>query len=373
MKLKEKILRIKQKNFNFYTQNDNSWFYSIFNSIPISTTDYLTFYKWWSYAAIKKISEWITGLKYHTIDNNWKIKKSKDIDLISDVLLDNIVSYLKLTWTSYIKKSRIWKTVKSLQCLRSDSITLHYKDDNKTILYYEYNYKWNLEKINPEDIIIISDFNPYNPSNYNYRGVWTLNAVSDQLQIEDSTLSWNRDFFDNDWTPWLTFSSEKEIDESIRKRYINAWKQQFTWKWNKHKIAFLDKGIKLDNYSPIQKDIDFVEQRKFTRDEILWVFWVPKALLWLADWVNVWNVKAFEELFFKNTIFPLARKIENAFKKDIDIFKDFSFNFVTDFLIDTALITDDYNSWIITLNEARAMKWLDPLSNWDVLISKISP
>jgi phage portal protein BeeE len=39
-------------------------------------------------------------------------------------------------------------------------------------------------------------------------------------------------------------------------------------------------GLKYKQMNPNQKEMDFVESRRFNRDEILWFFRVPKAMIW---------------------------------------------------------------------------------------------
>lgn len=68
---------------------------------------------------------------------------------------------------------------------------------------------------------------------------------------------------------------------------------------------------------PGQKEADFVEQQKFSFEKILAIFKVPKALLGMGDGVNVGNVRAFDLVFAKNVIKPLARKIADALNRQL--------------------------------------------------------
>jgi phage portal protein BeeE len=48
---------------------------------------------------------------------------------------------------------------------------------------------------------------------------------------------------------------------------------------NAHKIAILTNGLKLANNMLSQKDMDFVNMKRFTRDEILAMFKVPPHIV----------------------------------------------------------------------------------------------
>ncbi len=362
--------KVEKKWQEFTSPAGESWFHSIFSPRSAWKSAYLNLYKWWVYSAVTKVSESTSGLPIQVLNSEGKKSADKDSKLMTHRLIENVVSYLKLTWTAYVRKIKIWKTVTRLECLRTDKVMIDYESDNCTPKLFRYDVRWSQFAYKPEEILIIADFNPHLPDKWNVIWYWVLNSIVEQLEIEKSILGWNRDFFENDWTPWMFFKTNDDVSPETQKKYIESWKQNYTWKGNKHKIAFLDKWMEMNNLSPIQKDIDFVEQRKFTKDEILSAFWVPQALLGLAEWVNVWNVKAFEEIFYKNTIFPLCRKIEEAINADGDLFKKGTFRFVKDFVLDMDELRADYLAGLLTLNEVRAKKGFPEIENWDVVFSK---
>lgn len=63
--------------------------------------------------------------------------------------------------------------------------------------------------------------------------------------------------------------------------------------------------------------MDFVGQRQFSRDEILAIFKVPKAMLGMGEGVNVGNVKAFSTIFARNVLLPLCTKLANTLTKQL--------------------------------------------------------
>jgi len=356
---------IIKKNLDLNKLWNKRWFYSVFSPESLNSLSYLKLYKGWVYSAITKVSEATSGLPLQVLDRNSRRTVSKDISLITHILIENIVSYLKLTWTAYVRKIKLGGMVTRLEVLRTDLVTIRYEEDKRTPKSFLYSLKWAQESFLPNEILIITDFNPSLPDKWNVKWYWVLNSIIEQLGIEWSILQWNRDFFDNDGTPWMIISSDDDVTPEQQKKYIKSWKQNYAWKGNKHKIAFIDKGLKLSNLWPVQKEVDFVEQRKFAKDEILSAFGVPQALLWLASGVNVWNVKAFEEIFYKNTIFPLCRKIEEALNIDTDLFKKCEFKFVKDFVLDMDELRADYLAGLLTLNEIRAKKWYPDIADGD--------
>jgi phage portal protein BeeE len=60
---------------------------------------------------------------------------------------------------------------------------------------------------------------------------------------------------------------------------LTAWNNKNRGVNNSHKTAVLTGGLKYQGIAISQKEMEMVEQRRFTRDEILAIFKVPKSML----------------------------------------------------------------------------------------------
>lgn len=116
--------------------------------------------------------------------------------------------------------------------------------------------------------------------------------------------------------------------------------------------------------TPSKNELDFVNQRRFTKEEVFTIFGVPEALF--SKDANLATAKVAEKTFMKYTILPLARKIENTLNKKL--YKDQGkFQFVNVVPTDTDELTMIFTSGGITLNEYRQELNYEPVKGGDVV------
>ncbi|MDR2416370.1 MAG: phage portal protein [Candidatus Peribacteria bacterium] len=129
---------------------------------------------------------------------------------------------------------------------------------------------------------------------------------------------------------------------------------KYQGKHNAHKTALLVGGMELKTVQGFsQQQLDYVLQRRLSRDEILSMFKVPKAILGLGEGSNALNTRPFETIYARRTIKPLAIKV--AERLSYTLFKDIGyFEFINVVPIDDAEVRSNYQSGMIMLNEARS-------------------
>lgn len=202
---------------------------------------------------------------------------------------------------------------------------------------------------------IIRDLNP-DPRNP-YFGQSIITAAAATIDTDEQMKDWNRRFFANNARPGLIFSTKEEMSDDA----YNRWKQQFadghTGTENAYKNLLVENGD-AKPYMVSQQDLDFLNSRKFTRDEIFGMFQVSPAVVGvienanrsimdgaiythminnviprIEDWVELMNttfIQVFDptlELSFEN---PVGEDKEQKLKQ----------------------VSEGVNKWI-TINEAR--------------------
>lgn len=350
-------------------------FYPIFNSPyhskKLSRTDYLNLYTGRIYSCVTTIADSISDLDYHLLRVEWS-DKSIDHDymkFINSAFLESISSFLKLNWEAYVYKSMIWSKIDELFILRPDLITID-QDASSNIIWYFYSAWWKRYRFLPEQLIIFKNFSPFSALWSIGRGISDVQAIAIQAETDNAVMNWNWNFFKNNASAWDIIEVPDQVDEDAKKRFSTAWNNEFRWVNNSHKLALLDNGMKYIQQSRNQKEMDFVEQRRFTRDEILWIFKVPKAIIGLWEGVNVWNVKAFEIIFARRTIKPLATQIMETLNEQL--FKwIWYFEFINIVPTDVEELKTSLEVWAITINEYRNAIWYGKLKEGDVL--KVNP
>lgn len=352
-----------------------SKFYPIFNSPhqlkQLSRGDYLNLYKGWSYSAITTIADSVSDLEYHLLaaPKSQREINHKYMKFITSEFLETIASFLSLNWECYFWKVQIGNTIDELIPLRPDLIEIE-QTPGWEVIWYRYNL-WEANYIfKREQLIIFKNFSPFDSLGYEARGIWDMQAAAIQAETDSAVINWNWNFFRNNASAWDIIEVPDSIDDETKQRFSSAWNSKFRWVNNAHKLAILDWGMKFVQNSRSQKEMDFVEQRRFTRDEILGIYKVPKAIIGLWEWVNVWNVKAFEIIFAKRKIKPLAKQIQETLNREL--FKGvWYFEFINVVPTDMEQLRADLDAWAITINEYRTAIWKLPLDSWNIL--KLNP
>jgi len=165
------------------------------------------------------------------------------------------------------------------------------------------------EDIPTEDIIHTKSFNPYNPM----RGLSPLDAIAEEVEIDQASLEFNRAFFKNDATPNFILSTDATLTKDQIERLTEWWKSRYGGRKNAFKPAVFEKGLKPSTISNSHKDMDFVEQKRMTREEILGIWKTPKALFNITDDLNYSTFQGQMKIFWLYCLMPILRKFEDSF------------------------------------------------------------
>lgn len=122
---------------------------------------------------------------------------------------------------------------------------------------------------------------------------------------------WNKNFFKNSGRPDAILETDETLDDDVRKRTLLAWKKMHQGVKNAHKVAILEQGTKYKPAQINQKDMDFVNQRKASREMILAIFNVPPAIVGVLEYANYANMKEQVKMFWT----VLAAKIRKFEEK----------------------------------------------------------
>ena len=136
---------------------------------------------------------------------------------------------------------------------------------------------------------VIRDINPDPRRPYHGRSI--IAASSAVIDTEEQMKQWNRGLFARGARPSLIFSTNEQLDDDVYER----WKQQFSDEHagtaNSHKPLLIEGGD-AKPYMLNQQDMDFLNSRKFSRDEILAMWRCSPGILGLVENVNRANLEA---------------------------------------------------------------------------------
>lgn len=149
-------------------------------------------------------------------------------------------------------------------------------------------------------------FNPYDP----IRGLSPIEAA--QLGIDQDQLAsqYNKAFFSNSALPGGVIEVDEDLTEEQFNHMLNQFREHHQGANKAHTLALLEGGAKYKQLSISQKDMEFLNQKKWNRDEVLACFKVPKLELGVWDDVNFAVAKVQAREFWVKTLVPKMKLIE---------------------------------------------------------------
>jgi len=226
----------------------------------------------------------------------------------------------------------------------------------------------NGEQIDGEDVLDIYKPNPNNI----LQGLSVLEQAKLEIESDVLSLKTYKKFNQQGAIPSGILTSDMSLSLSDLDRIKVEIEKKYSGVENFFKPLILGNGLK---WQPISFDLEklkFIESRKFTRDQILALFKVPKAVLF-ADDVNRANSEAAKYWFIENTIKPyidfIVDKlqfdlIEKVFKTDLELKYENPVPEDKDFQLkeDATLVNK-----VFTINEIRIKRGLDPIEGGDAI------
>jgi HK97 family phage portal protein len=174
--------------------------------------------------------------------------------------------------------------------------------DAKTGLISGWIYSKGVKKIplQPHEVIFFRYFNPY----HDYRGLAPLQAARAGVNQDFWASKYNEAFFKNSAQPGGVLETAGNLSDEEYQRVKAQWQDRHQGASKAHAIALLEGGLSYKQTGLSQKDMDFLEQRKWNREEIMAAFKVPKPELGLYEDVNFATSKTQRKLFWENTLLP---------------------------------------------------------------------
>jgi len=255
--------------------------------------------------------------------------------------------------------------------------TVEVKYDDRAISHYEINGSTGIKKIPTEEILHLRTYQPsLNASAQYVMGTPKyINAVSQQILADPETIKYFREFMSQDAIPPSVLMSSSNIHES-------KWavlKQHLKETIGTHApLAILEGGIKIEKLpvsDTILKDIYGSHKgglRESIARDICMAFETPYPLL-TAEFANRSVSENTDLRFRRDVVDPLLTNMEQSFiqhfsqwESDIVIYHDKMLLVDSDVALKQQDI--DYKYGVITRNEGRKSRALEPIDGGDELL-----
>jgi len=161
----------------------------------------------------------------------------------------------------------------------------------------------------PGELIHFRYFNPYHP----IMGMAPLEAARMSIDQDYWANRYNEAFFQNFAEPGVVLTAPGRLSPDQRKVMLATWEDRHRGFNRARKTALLEGGTTISDIGVSKRDMQFIEQKKLTRNEILSIFRVPPVEVMLVELVSsqVESQRAQRMLFGEEVIAPELAYIED--------------------------------------------------------------
>lgn len=147
-------------------------------------------------------------------------------------------------------------------------------------------------------------YNPLNP----WRGLAPINAVREGITIDLFAQAWSKGFLRSNARPDFAIVAPQGITKSERDRYLDDFMLKHQGAENAHLPVILEDGVTdIKTFSFPPKDIEWLQQREYSRDEVGAIFGVPDEIMGYGK-DTYENFQTAIEVFWTLTLLPIVRR-----------------------------------------------------------------
>ncbi len=249
--------------------------------------------------------------------------------------------------------------ITALYPLICDNMEVSLSKNSKLI----YSYSTGTKKINltSREILHVRGL----PSENGITGLSPIEYNRRAIQLGDTTQEFGINFFDRGANGSGAFSTPGELSTPAYDRLKTDLNSNYAGMQNSGKPMLLEAGLKFERITIPNNDAQFLETRKYQKEEIASIFRVPMHMINSLENATFSNIEHQSLEFVKFTMMPWAKRLEQAFtmllltEREQDKYT-IKFNFETllrgDFDARTSGYATLIQNGVMTINEVRALE-----------------
>lgn len=248
--------------------------------------------------------------------------------------------------------------------IRSDKL-IPVKDPDKYLLGYL--YVRGIEKI-PLPISAVFPIGYPDPTDL-FRFSGPLGASAVDLESEKLAAQYIRNVFYNNGEPGGVVQFDTPLTDIEFEAFVTRWREQHQGVSNARRVAIIEGG-KWESVAQSNAELQYIDLRKFTREEVMFARAMPFAVMVTQD-VNLANADAGMKLYYSDTVRPpleLAAEALNVWALPYigdDLTFDFELPVPSDPAFDVYASATGWLSGLLNKNEAREGLGFDSLDGDD--------
>lgn|GEM_PF-2006465 len=157
----------------------------------------------------------------------------------------------------------------------------------------------------------------FNPSN-EWRGTSPISAAANDIELELQSVKANQNIYKKGARPSGILTTDKPVQLPQLQQLSDEFNSKYTGSDKFGKVIFLSHGFKWDQMSMSNKDMQTLEQRVYSGDQVGEVYGVPPILrMKMKDSSVISNTNSQISIFWENTIMPKITKTEQIMNEFI--------------------------------------------------------
>jgi HK97 family phage portal protein len=232
--------------------------------------------------------------------------------------IESIMVHLELTGNAFIEKASFDRFGRphALFPLNPSRVTV--VPGRKGVEGYIYDVNSNRVGFKPEEVMHIRYAHPCN----DWYGLSPLSAARLSIDVDKGSLEWNRNFMGKGAWPAGAVETANDLDDTTVRRLKAELKRVVNrGKDGVGQILLLTGGLKYHPIAISPKDLDWLDARRMSRDEILGIYGVPFAVagLYSNESTTARSAGVSQQVinFYLFTVFPKLEKVYAALNREL--------------------------------------------------------
>jgi HK97 family phage portal protein len=278
----------------------------------------------WVYRAISMIAENAAGVPWVVYDKDGQALWDHPISLMLDRpnpqlsrkdVFELLVTWQQLTGMAYLKRVIVGGRTTELWPISPDRIApIASREPGQLISGYEIVAESGAKINGGEDFSVdnIVQFKLIDPANP-ILGIGPLAAAARAVDTDVEQQAWNKSAMQNRGVLDGIFSFDRDLDRNTFDTIRKMLKEMFSGSRNARAPGVIGSNAKYQQLSITPAEMDFLNSRKFNREEIFIIFGVPPQLAGVQDSSTYNNYSASMRIFWESTIIPLLDDMKDTF------------------------------------------------------------
>lgn len=167
--------------------------------------------------------------------------------------------------------------------------------------------------LDTSDVLQLRMPNPLDP----YCGLGPVQSILTDIDSSKYSAEWNKNFFLNSAEPGGIVQVDKRLGDDEFREMRERWAEQHKGVAKAHRVAIIEQGAQWIDRKITQRDMQFAELSRLSRDKILEAFGFPKSMIGIVEDVNRANAEASEYMFAKWLIVPRLERWKGTLNQEL--------------------------------------------------------